>query len=64
MPDDSWSNYFDEFLNNIKPVSGLVKDFFTNLFINIPELEKLFLIATGIAFVGVGLFLFNRLFRD
>lgn len=61
---DTWSDYLEEFLLFIKPVSGLVSDFFTNLFTNIPELEKLFLIATGVGFMLIGIYLFYRLLSD
>ena len=64
MFDDSWSSYLNDFVNDITSVSGLVKDFFTYLFTNIPELEKLFLISTGVCFLGVGLYFFNRLLRE
>lgn len=64
MFDDSWSSFLNDFVSDISSVSGLIKDFFTNLFINIPEAEKIFLIATGVCFLGVGLYFFNRLLRE
>lgn len=64
MLEDTWSDYLEEFLSFIKPVSGLVSDFFTYLFANIPALEKLFMITTGIAFMLIGIYLFFRLLSD
>lgn len=56
--------YIDEFVEFVKPVGGLVSDFFTNMYANIPEFEKIFLIASGLAVLSVGLYIFIRIATD
>lgn len=51
----------DELIEFVKPVGSLVSDFFDYMYMNIPVSKQVFLIASGLAVISIGLYLFIKM---
>ncbi len=52
--------YLTEIVNFVKPVGGLVSDFYQSLILNIPEFDKLFSVGKWVFIVVIIVVLFYR----
>ena len=56
--------YINELLEFVKPVAGLVSDWFNNLFVAVPVFKQVFFIAVSIALVSISLSLIIKATSD